>query len=295
MILGVSGGIADLGQQYAVRSALPTLLDPVPPPWLAKLASWSEDSFPGILPNVAAGRVANRYDFGGVNYTVDAACASSLAAVHLASRELEAGTSDVVIVGGADTIQNPFAYLCFAKTHALSPRGRCATFDQGADGIAISEGVAILILKRLADAERDGDRVYAVIKGVAGSSDGRDKGLTAPRPEGQVLALQRAYAEGRCVAGDRRPRRGARHRNRGWRPGRARNIDSRVRRRRGRSRKLRDRLGQIDDRPHEIHCRSCRLDEGGAGAAPQGAPAHDSRLDTKRGRAPIRKPTLCEQ
>jgi malonyl CoA-acyl carrier protein transacylase len=193
VILGVSGGIADLGQQYAVRSALPTLLDPVPPSWLAKLAIWSEDSFPGILPNVAAGRVANRYDLGGVNYTVDAACASSLAAVHLASRELEAGTSDVVIVGGADTIQNPFAYLCFAKTHALSPRGRCATFDQSADGIAISEGVAILILKRLADAERDGDRVYAVIKGVAGSSDGRDKGLTAPRPEGQVLALQRAY------------------------------------------------------------------------------------------------------
>ena len=195
VILGVSGGIADLGQQYAVRSALPALLDPVPPAWLSKLATWSEDSFPGILPNVAAGRVANRFDLGGVNYTVDAACASSLAAVYLGCRELEAGTSDVVIVGGADTIQNPFAYLCFAKTHALSPQGRCATFDQRADGIAISEGVAILVLKRLADAERDGDRVYAVIKGVAGSSDGRDKGLTAPRPEGQVLALERAYTK----------------------------------------------------------------------------------------------------
>jgi malonyl CoA-acyl carrier protein transacylase len=195
VILGVSGGIADLGQQYAVRSALPMLLDPVPGSWLSKLATWSEDSFPGILPNVAAGRVANRFDLGGVNYTVDAACASSLAAVYLACRELEAGTSDVVIVGGADTIQNPFAYLCFGKTHALSPHGRCATFDEGADGIAISEGVAILILKRLADAERDGDRIYAVVKGVAGSSDGRDKGLTAPRPEGQAVALERAYAK----------------------------------------------------------------------------------------------------
>jgi acyl transferase domain-containing protein/NAD(P)H-dependent flavin oxidoreductase YrpB (nitropropane dioxygenase family)/NAD(P)-dependent dehydrogenase (short-subunit alcohol dehydrogenase family) len=194
VILGVSGGIADLGQQYAVRSALPMLIDPVPAAWLSQLASWTEDSFPGILPNVAAGRVANRFDFAGVNYTVDAACASSLAAVYLACRELESGTSDVVVVGGADTIQNPFAYLCFGKTHALSPRGRCATFDESADGIAISEGVAILVLKRVVDAERDGDRIRAVIRGVAGSSDGRHKGLTAPLPEGQALALERAYA-----------------------------------------------------------------------------------------------------
>jgi len=195
VILGVSGGIADLGQQYAVRSALPMLFDSVPARLLSELASWSEDSFPGILPNVAAGRVANRFDLGGVNFTIDAACASSLAAVYLACRELEDDTSDMVIVGGADTIQNPFAYLCFGKTHALSPQGRCATFDESADGIAISEGVAILLLKRLADAERDGDRIYAVIKGVAGSSDGRDRGLTAPRPEGQALALDRAYAK----------------------------------------------------------------------------------------------------
>ncbi len=195
VILGVGGGIADLGQQYAVRSALPMLFDPVPRISLSKLARWSEDSFPGILPNVAAGRVANRFDFGGVNYTVDAACASSLAAVYAACRELEAGSSDVVVVGGADTIQNPFAYLAFAKTHALSPHGRCATFDRTADGIAISEGVAMMVLKRLGDAEHDGDRIYAVIKGVSGSSDGRAKGLTAPRPEGQALALERAYAQ----------------------------------------------------------------------------------------------------
>ena len=115
VILGVSGGIADLGQQYAVRSALPMLLDTIPAEVLSNLASWSEDSFPGILPNVAAGRAANRFDLGGVNFTVDAACASSLAAVYLACRELEAGTSDVVVVGGADTIQNPFAYLCSAR------------------------------------------------------------------------------------------------------------------------------------------------------------------------------------
>ena len=195
VIIGAGGGVADLGSRYALRSALPSFLNDVPPELLNVLPEWTEDSFAGILLNVAAGRVANRFDLGGVNYTVDAACASSLAAVYLAVRELETGTSDMAIVGGVDTVQNPFGYLCFSKTHALSPRGRCRTFDDSADGIAISEGLAMLVLKRLRDAERDGDRIYAVIKGAAGSSDGRDKGLTAPRPEGQALALERAYAK----------------------------------------------------------------------------------------------------
>ncbi|MFN3532165.1 MAG: beta-ketoacyl synthase N-terminal-like domain-containing protein, partial [Candidatus Brocadia sp.] len=193
VILGSSGGISDLGQLYSFRSNLPLFMKNIPPDALSKLPEWTEDSFAGILLNVAAGRVANRFDFGGVNYTVDAACASSLAAVYLAVRELENETSDMVIVGGTDTLQNPFSYLCFSKTQALSPRGRCRTFDESADGIVISEGIAILVLKRLSDAERDGDRIYAVIKAVSGSSDGRDKGLTAPRPEGQALALKRAY------------------------------------------------------------------------------------------------------
>lgn len=193
IILGVGGGAGDLGQQYAVRANLPLYLENVPPAVWHQLPQWTEDSFAGILLNVVAGRVANRFDLGGVNYTVDAACASSLAAVYAAVRELEAGTADMMLVGGADTVQNPFAYLCFSKTHALSPRGRCRPFDAEADGIAISEGVAVLVLKRLEDAERDGDRIYAVIKAVAGSSDGRDRGLTAPRPEGQIRALERAY------------------------------------------------------------------------------------------------------
>jgi acyl transferase domain-containing protein len=109
-------------------------------------------------------------------------------------RDLRAGTSDMVIVGGVDAIQTPFAYLCFAKTQALSPSGRCRPFDADADGIAISEGFACLVLKRLEDAERDGDRVYAVIRGVGAASDGRARSLTAPRPEGQMRALHRAYA-----------------------------------------------------------------------------------------------------
>jgi acyl transferase domain-containing protein/NAD(P)H-dependent flavin oxidoreductase YrpB (nitropropane dioxygenase family)/NAD(P)-dependent dehydrogenase (short-subunit alcohol dehydrogenase family) len=204
VILGAGGG-ADLGGRYGFRSMLPYFLHgaangsgdrkEIVKELSDMLPEWTEDSFAGILTNVAAGRVANRFDLGGRNFTVDAACAASLAAVDLAVRELEDGTSDMVVVGGADTMQSPFAYLCFSKTHALSPRGRCHTFDDSSDGISISEGIAVIILKRLTDAERDGDRIYAVIKGVGGSSDGKDRGLTAPRPEGQMRAIRRAYAK----------------------------------------------------------------------------------------------------
>jgi len=195
VILGLSGGLGDLGLAYGIRSNLPALLGSASAEALPRLPEWTEDSFAGILLNVAAGRVANRFDLGGVNYTVDAACASSLAAVYLAVSELESGTSDMVIVGGVDTVQSPFGFLCFSKSQALSPRGRCRAFDAGADGITISEGLTMLVLKRRAEAERDGDRIYAVIKAVAGSSDGRGRSLTAPRPEGQTLALERAYAK----------------------------------------------------------------------------------------------------
>ena len=194
VILGLSGGLGDVGLQYAVRSMLQQFISKPPAELLQELPEWTEDSFAGLLLNVAAGRVANRFDLGGVNFSVDAACASSLAAVYLAARELADHSSDMAIVGGVDTAQSPFGYMCFAKAQALSPRGRCRTFDESADGIAISEGISMMVLKRLEDAERDGDRIYAVIKGVAGSSDGKGKSMTAPRLEGQILALQRAYA-----------------------------------------------------------------------------------------------------
>lgn len=193
VILGASGGVGDLGFRYGIRAGLPMYIGQPSEDVLSRLPEWTEDSFAGVLLNVAAGRVANRFNLGGLNFTVDAACASSLAAIYLATRELESGSSDVVLVGGIDTVNSPFGYLCFSSAQALSPRGRCRTFDENADGIAISEGLAVVVLKRLSDAERDGDRIYAVIRGVAGSSDGRGKGLTAPRPEGQVRVLERAY------------------------------------------------------------------------------------------------------
>ncbi len=193
VILGCGGGLADMGQQYATRSEIPRMVEAPSEKVWERLPEWTEESFPGLLPNVIAGRVANRFDFGGSNFTVDAACASSLAAIDLAVKDLESGRSNVVIAGGVDTVQSPFAYMCFSKTQALSPRGRSRTFDKSADGIAISEGIAIVVLKRLADAQRDGDRIYAVIKSVAGSSDGKALGMTAPLPAGQMRALKRAY------------------------------------------------------------------------------------------------------
>jgi acyl transferase domain-containing protein/predicted hotdog family 3-hydroxylacyl-ACP dehydratase len=197
VILGAGGGIAELGAAYAVRSMLPQYVENPDERLWGQLPEWTEDSFAGILMNVVAGRISNRFDFGGVNFTVDAACASSLSALYLACRELAAGTSDMVISGGVDTLQSPFSYLCFGKSGALSPRGRSRTFDVTSDGIAISEGLASVILKRRVDAERDGDRIYAVIRAVAGGSDGRSKGMTAPRLEGQIRTLERAYAQAR--------------------------------------------------------------------------------------------------
>jgi acyl transferase domain-containing protein/NAD(P)-dependent dehydrogenase (short-subunit alcohol dehydrogenase family) len=156
---------------------------------------WQENSFPGLLGNVAAGRIANRLDLGGTNCVVDAACASSLAAIHLAGLELNAGRSDMVITGGVDTFNDIFMYMCFSKTPALSPTGDAKPFDRDCDGTVLGEGLGLLVLKRLADAERDGDRIYAVLKGIGSSSDGRSSAIYAPRAGGQKLALQRAYED----------------------------------------------------------------------------------------------------
>lgn len=195
VIFGVGGGLADLGQQFAARSEIPRILGHVDKKTMDRLPEWTGETFPGLLFNIVTGRVANRFDFGGSNYIVDAACASSLAAVDQAVRELESGTCDVAFAGGVDTMQSPYSYICFSKTQALSPRGVSRAFDESADGIVLSEGVGVLVLKRLADAERDGDRVYAVIRATASSSDGRGASMTAPTNEGQLRAMRRAYAK----------------------------------------------------------------------------------------------------
>ncbi|MFD9370903.1 SDR family NAD(P)-dependent oxidoreductase [Streptomyces sp. NPDC060020] len=193
VVFGAEAG-TELAGAYGLRALYPAYLGELPPALDEQLPRLTEDSFPGILANVIAGRVANRLDLGGANCTVDAACASSLAALDLACRQLRDGDSDMVLCGGADVHNGINDYLMFASVRALSPGGHCRPFDAAADGIALGEGVGALVLKRLADAERDGDRVYAVIKAVGSASDGRSLGLTAPRPEGQRRALERAYA-----------------------------------------------------------------------------------------------------
>ncbi len=156
---------------------------------------WHDNAFPGLLGNVVAGRIANRLDFGGTNCTVDAACASSLAAFKMAVSELIEHRCNLMVTGGVDTDNSIFTYLCFSKTPALSLKQESRPFDANADGILLGEGIGMVVLKRLADAERDGDRIYAVVKGIGTSSDGRFKSIYAPRLEGQVKALQRAYED----------------------------------------------------------------------------------------------------
>ena len=159
----------------------------------ASYVPWTESTFPGVLGNVVAGRIANRFDLGGTNCVLDAACASSLLAVHTAAMELSLGGSDLVITGGVDTLNDPFMFMCFAKSQALSRTGDCRPFSAQADGTMLGEGLCMLALRRLADAERDGDRILAVLRGIGTSSDGRSRSIYAPRPEGQVKALRRAY------------------------------------------------------------------------------------------------------
>jgi acyl transferase domain-containing protein len=152
----------------------------------------TEDSMPGELSNCLAGRIANIYNFRGPNFTTDAACASAMAAITSAVHGLVANDFDVAIAGGIDRNMGAPSFVKFCKIGALSATGT-RPYAEGADGFVMGEGAAIFLLKRLADAERDKDNIYAVLRGIAGSSDGKGKGITAPNPVGQKLAVERAW------------------------------------------------------------------------------------------------------
>ncbi|MCF2150590.1 acyltransferase domain-containing protein [Desmonostoc muscorum LEGE 12446] len=156
---------------------------------------WDENAFPGMLANVVAGRIANRLNFGGMNCVVDAACASSFGALKMAISELVEHRSDMMLTGGVDTDNTIMAYISFSKTPAVSPSENVKPFDAKSDGMMLGEGICMIVLKRLEDAERENDKIYAVIKGIGTSSDGRYKSIYAPRKEGQVKALERAYED----------------------------------------------------------------------------------------------------
>lgn len=159
----------------------------------AGLPPFNSETAQSLAHSAMCGRIANRLDLMGPAYTVDAACASSLIAVEQAMKELEHGACDLALAGGIQVSTSfPIAAL-FCQLGALSRTGRLRPFHPGADGTLLGEGAGILVLKRRADAEEDGDRIYAVIKGVGTASDGKAMGVLAPRVEGEELAMRRAY------------------------------------------------------------------------------------------------------
>ncbi|MFE3258678.1 beta-ketoacyl synthase N-terminal-like domain-containing protein [Nocardia sp. NPDC059091] len=214
VVLGTTGPVP-LMHPLAARLSTPVLkeaarsvglsdgdADAIADRFVAAFAPWEENSFPGLLANVVAGRVANRLGLGGMNCTVDAACAASLAAIRTAIAELRDGRADLMITGGVDTENTIFIYMCFSKVGALSHGGRISPFGAGADGTLLGEGISMLALRRLEDARRDGNRIYAVIRGLGSSSDGRAKSIYAPVAKGQRVALDRAYADADCSPAD---------------------------------------------------------------------------------------------
>ncbi len=169
----------------------------------SKFPEINEDTMPGELANIVAGRIASLFNFRGPNYTADAACASAMAAITSAIEGLEKHDFDTVISGGVDSNMAPSIFVKFCKIGALSATGS-RPYAEGADGFVMGEGAALFVIKRLEDAERDGDKIYAVIRGIGGSSDGRGKSITAPNPVGQRLAIQRGWSSAGLVpkAGD---------------------------------------------------------------------------------------------
>ncbi|HEY3141773.1 MAG TPA: beta-ketoacyl synthase N-terminal-like domain-containing protein [Acidimicrobiales bacterium] len=200
-----TAGIARLDQRInvaqqlveALRALLPDVgagqLDRVREEFVAQLGADRPEASIGLVPNLAASRIANRFDLQGPAYTVDAACASTLLAVDHGLRELQSGRCDVVIVGGAHHCHDVTLWSVFTQLKALSPSQRIRPFSRDADGVLIGEGTGFFVLKRLTDAERDDDRIYAVIRGSGVASDGRASSLMSPNVSGQVRAIEQAW------------------------------------------------------------------------------------------------------
>lgn len=148
----------------------------------------------GTAASVIPGRVAYFFGFKGPSLAVDTACSSSLVAVHLAVESLRRGEVGMALAGGVALHIGPSGFLAFSKTGILSPQGRCATFDDSADGYVRGEGCGVVVLKRLTDAKRDGDPILAVIRGTAVNQDGASGGLTVPNGPAQEEVIRRALA-----------------------------------------------------------------------------------------------------
>lgn len=160
-------------------------------------------SLTGLSPSILANRVSYTFDFRGPSISMDTACSSSLVAVHQAVQALRRGESSLAVAGGINLILAPGTQLAFADLETvLSPDGYIKAFSNDADGISRSDGAGLVLLKRLQDAEADGDHIYAVIKGSAVNQDGRSNGITAPNPDAQMEVLVDAYHDANIVPQD---------------------------------------------------------------------------------------------
>ncbi|MGO9654900.1 SDR family NAD(P)-dependent oxidoreductase [Mycobacterium sp.] len=156
----------------------------------------------GNALNAISGRVAFALGLEGPAVAVDTACSSSLVAVHQACQALHSGDCDLALAGGVNVLLSPVSIIAASRARMLSPVGRCKTFDATADGYVRSEGCGILVLKRLSDAVRDGDRVCAVIRGSAVNQDGASSGLTVPNGGAQQRLITAALARAGLAGGD---------------------------------------------------------------------------------------------
>jgi acyl transferase domain-containing protein/NADPH:quinone reductase-like Zn-dependent oxidoreductase len=146
----------------------------------------------GTSHSVIAGRLSYLLDLRGPSVSLDTACSSSLVAVHLASQSLRSGESDLALAGGVNLALGPQFTMATTKMHMMAADGRCKTFDAGADGFVRGEGCGVVVLKRLSDAERDGDPILGVIRGSAVNQDGKTNGLTAPSGLSQQAIVRQA-------------------------------------------------------------------------------------------------------
>ncbi|GAA0587142.1 beta-ketoacyl synthase N-terminal-like domain-containing protein [Actinomadura livida] len=160
-----------------------------------RLGPDAPDASTGLVPGFAASRIAHGFDLRGPVYTLDAACASALLAVEHAVRALRGGQADAMLAGAVHHSHHATVWSALSRLRALSPSETIRPFDRAADGTLLAEGTGIVLLKRLSDAERAGDRIHAVILGAGSSSDGRAASLLNPPVEGQVLAVERAWRD----------------------------------------------------------------------------------------------------
>jgi acyl transferase domain-containing protein/NAD(P)H-dependent flavin oxidoreductase YrpB (nitropropane dioxygenase family)/NAD(P)-dependent dehydrogenase (short-subunit alcohol dehydrogenase family)/4'-phosphopantetheinyl transferase EntD/acyl carrier protein len=174
------------------RDLKPLFLDQVEKIFKPKELGLSEDTCGGVFGSIVASRINNCFNLGGTSLLMDAACASSLAAVDMGVKGLKNREFDLVLAGGVDVNLNILSFVFFSSLGALSAKGSFP-FDERADGFVLGEGAGMLLLKRFDDAVRDGDKIYAIIRSIGTSSDGRAKGITAPDVKGQINALERAY------------------------------------------------------------------------------------------------------